>query len=79
FTGRDSWSTCSTPIVLFFFALLHQFVDPDKGNVSGQTLFLGSLFVSMSIVTDSLYALLANFIADRFRGSRHFQKKGNAT
>jgi threonine/homoserine/homoserine lactone efflux protein len=59
---------------LFFFAFLPQFVDPDKGNVTAQTLLLGALFVGMAIVTDSLYALLASSLADKLRGSRHFQK-----
>ncbi len=59
---------------LFFFAFLPQFVDPARGNVTGQTLFLGALFVGMAIITDSLYALLASSLADRLRGSRHFQK-----
>jgi threonine/homoserine/homoserine lactone efflux protein len=59
---------------LFFFAFLPQFVDPQKGNVTVQTLMLGAIFVGMAIVTDSLYALLASSLADRLRGSRHFQR-----
>ncbi len=59
---------------LFFFAFLPQFVDPNKGNVMGQTLLLGAIFVGMAIITDSLYALLASSLAERLRGSRHFQK-----
>ena len=59
---------------LFYFAFLPQFVDPVKGNVTGQTLFLGALFVGMAIITDSLYALLASSLAERLRGSWHFQK-----
>ena len=59
---------------LFYFAFLPQFVDPAKGNVTAQTLFLGALFVGMAFITDSLYALLAGSLADRLRDSRHFQK-----
>jgi threonine/homoserine/homoserine lactone efflux protein len=59
---------------LFFFAFLPQFVNPARGNVTAQTLSLGALFVGMAIVTDSLYALLASSLAERLRGSRHFQK-----
>ncbi|HET9588478.1 MAG TPA: LysE family translocator [Anaerolineales bacterium] len=58
---------------LFFFAFLPQFVDPDRGNVTIQTLWLGVLFVGMAIITDSMYALLASSLADRLRGNRHFQ------
>jgi threonine/homoserine/homoserine lactone efflux protein len=59
---------------VFFFAFLPQFVDPSKGNVTMQTLLLGAIFVGMAVVTDSLYALLASSLADKLRGSRHFQK-----
>jgi threonine/homoserine/homoserine lactone efflux protein len=59
---------------LFYFAFLPQFVDPTKGNVTAQTLFLGALFVGMAFITDSLYALLASSLAKRWRGSRNFQK-----
>ncbi len=59
---------------LFFFAFLPQFVDPHKGNVTGQTLLLGVIFVGMAIITDSIYALLASSIAVQLKGSRHFQK-----
>ena len=59
---------------LFFFAFLPQFVDPAKGNVTTQTLFLGALFVGMALITDSLYALLASSLADRLRGNRHYQE-----
>ena len=59
---------------LFYFAFLPQFVNPDRGNVTTQTLLLGALFVGMAFITDSLYALLASSVAERLRGSRHFQK-----
>jgi threonine/homoserine/homoserine lactone efflux protein len=59
---------------LFFFAFLPQFVNPERGNATAQTLLLGVIFVGMAIVTDSLYALLASSLADRLRGSQHFLK-----
>ncbi|MBN2115538.1 MAG: LysE family translocator [Anaerolineales bacterium] len=58
---------------VFFFAFLPQFVDPGKGNVTGQTLLLGAIFVGMAIITDSLYALAASSLAEKLRCSRHFQ------
>jgi len=61
---------------LFFFAFLPQFVDPTKGNVTAQTLFLGAVFVGMAIITDSMYAFLTSSIAGRLSGSRRFQKGG---
>jgi threonine/homoserine/homoserine lactone efflux protein len=61
---------------LFFFAFFPQFVDPAKGNVIGQNLLLGAVFVGMAIITDSMYALLASSIAGRVSGNRRFQKGG---
>jgi len=60
---------------LFFFAFLPQFVNPARGNVTGQTLLLGALFVGMAIITDSFYALLASSLAERLKGNRHFQTR----
>ena len=45
---------------LFFFAFLPQFITPERGNVTGQTLLLGAIFVGLAIITDSMYALLAS-------------------
>lgn len=59
---------------LFFFAFLPQFVNPDRGNATLQTLLLGAIFVGMAIITDSMYALLTSSLADKLRGSRPFQK-----
>ena len=59
---------------LFFFAFLPQFVDPARGNVTAQTVLLGSIFVGMGIITDSLYALLASSLAGRLAESKGFQK-----
>jgi threonine/homoserine/homoserine lactone efflux protein len=61
---------------LFFFAFLPQFVDPAKGNVVGQNLMLGAIFVGMAIITDSMYALVASSLAERLAGNRKFQKGG---
>src|SRR4026209_93498 len=59
---------------LFYFAFLPQFVDPAKGNVTGQTLLLAAIFVGMAFITDSSYALITSSLAERLRGSRHFQR-----
>ena len=59
---------------LFYFAFLPQFVDPAKGNVTLQTLFLGAIFVGMAFITDSMYALLASSLSERLRGNRQYQK-----
>ncbi len=59
---------------LFFFAFLPQFVDPARGNVTAQTILLGSIFVGMAIITDSLYALAASSLAGKLAGNKGFQK-----
>jgi threonine/homoserine/homoserine lactone efflux protein len=62
---------------LFFFAFLPQFVNPEIGNVTTQTLTLGVIFVLLAIVTDSLYALVASSLAKRLKGNTNFQKRQN--
>jgi len=59
---------------LFFFAFLPQFVSPERGNVTTQTLLLGAVFVGFALVTDSMYALLASSLAGRLKGNKNFQK-----
>lgn len=61
---------------LFFFAFLPQFIDPSKGNVTGQNLLLGAVFVGMAIITDSLFALLASSLTGKLTGNHRFQKGG---
>src|SRR6478736_2382312 len=60
---------------LFFLALLPQFVDTDRGGVWSQALALGLVFVSLGLVTDSMYALAAGtvggFLRRRRRGMRY--------
>lgn len=58
----------------FFLAFLPQFVDPELGSVTRQTLILGIIFVGLAIITDSLYALLASSLAGQFRRNKNFQK-----
>lgn len=44
---------------LFFLAFLPQFTDPARGSVVLQIILLGAIFVSMAILSDGLYALVA--------------------
>jgi threonine/homoserine/homoserine lactone efflux protein len=52
---------------LFFFAFLPQFVDPNRGQVAAQILFLGVLFALLGVTTDTFWALTAGTVADLFR------------
>jgi len=45
--------------ILFFIAFLPQFVDSTRGNPGMQFLLLGTIMVSMGLVTDSIYAAVA--------------------
>lgn len=55
---------------LFFYAFLPQFVDMQQGNVAGQVLFLGLLFVALGIVNDGIYALVAGSLGKKLKHSR---------
>lgn len=55
---------------LFFFAFLPQFADPTRGSVAWQIVFLGGLFITMGIVSDGTYALLAGGMGRWLRGHR---------
>jgi threonine/homoserine/homoserine lactone efflux protein len=55
--------------IVFFAAVLPQFVDRTAGHVPGQLLVLGGLFVAIALVSDSMWALLAGWLARHGRGS----------
>jgi len=61
---------------LFFFAFLPQFVSPERGSATSQTLLLGAVFVGLALITDSMYALLASSLAGQLKGRKNFQKGG---
>jgi len=55
---------------LFFVAFLPQFVDPSQSAIALQMLILGCLFVTMAVISDSMYALLAGTIGRWLKGFR---------
>ncbi len=55
-------SALNPKIALFFLAFLPQFVDPSRGPVPQQILFLGLVYVCLAILTDGAYALLAGSV-----------------
>jgi len=57
---------------LFFFAFLPQFVDPFRGSVEAQVIFLGLLFALFGVMSDSVYALLAGTLREWLRSSKSF-------
>lgn len=61
-------------VAIFFLAFLPQFVDPSRGAVPSQLLFLGLIYIALAIVTDGTYALLAGTLAEQV-GSRRTRQK----
>jgi threonine/homoserine/homoserine lactone efflux protein len=59
---------------LFFLAFLPQFVDPTRGHVAGQILFLGVLFAVLGVTSDSLWALFAGTVAHWLRGNARWMR-----
>src|SRR5256714_3281608 len=55
--------------IVFVFAFLPQFVDPDSPHAWLQVLVLGLSFALLGCLSDSMYALAAGTVADRLRGS----------
>jgi len=55
--------------VVFFAAVLPQFVDPHGGAVTGQMLVLGLVFLGVAIVLDVAWALAAGAARDWFATS----------
>jgi threonine/homoserine/homoserine lactone efflux protein len=55
--------------IVFFAAVLPQFVDHDAGGVPGQMLLLGLVPISIGLVTDTLWGLTASAARDWFARS----------
>ncbi|MCU1412139.1 MAG: LysE family translocator [Rhodoglobus sp.] len=55
--------------IVFFIAVLPQFVDYGAGAIPSQMLLLGFLFVAIALLTDSAWALAAGFARDWFAKS----------
>lgn len=62
---------------LFFIAFLPQFVDPGRGPAATQILVLGLCFVGLAALCDSCYAVAADHLAARVRGSVSVQRRIN--
>ena len=55
---------------LFFLAFLPQFVDVDQGHVAVQIAVLGLLFVTLALISDSVWGLAAGSAAGWLRAQR---------
>src|SRR4051812_43400736 len=59
---------------LFFLAFLPQFVDPSAGPVVPQMLVLGLMLVSLGVLSDGTYALLAASVGNHLRARRRLER-----
>ena len=66
-------------VSIFFLAFLPQFADPAKGNISGQLLLLGGIFIVAALIVFGAISLLAGVFGERFRQSPFAQKALNRT
>lgn len=60
-------------IAIFFLAFLPQFTNPNEGNLTGQLLLLGLVFILVALVIFISIASMAGFIATWLRGSARAQ------
>ena len=60
FTQGIVVNTFNPKVALFFLSFLPQFIDANRGSAALQSLVLGSIFVVLGCISDSLYALLAS-------------------
>src|SRR5215469_9004440 len=67
-------NTLNPKTALFFFAFLPQFVDPGRGRISVQILFLGLLFAVMGVLSDSIWALSSGTVAEWLRRDRRWMR-----
>jgi threonine/homoserine/homoserine lactone efflux protein len=61
-------------VAIFFLAFLPQFVDPDGGAVALQVLVLGVVFLTVAVLCDGAWALVAGAAAARLRSSVHARR-----
>ncbi len=70
---EGAWTNLLNPkVALFILAFLPQFVDPARGNVVGQMLFLGLLFNIGGTTVNLAVALVVGWISDHLRQSAKF-------
>jgi threonine/homoserine/homoserine lactone efflux protein len=60
--------------IVFIFAFIPQFVDPNARHVWLQVLVFGLSFSFLGFLSDSLYALAAGTVADRLRGTHRIAR-----
>jgi threonine/homoserine/homoserine lactone efflux protein len=54
--------------VVFFAAILPQFIDQQKSNVTAQLLLMGAIFAVVALISDGTYGLLAGTVRQWLSG-----------
>jgi len=54
--------------IVFFAAILPQFVDQEKNNVTAQLILLGAIFALIALISDGSYGLLAGTVRQWLAG-----------
>jgi threonine/homoserine/homoserine lactone efflux protein len=54
--------------IVFFAAILPQFVDQEKNNVTAQLMLLGAIFAAIAMISDGSYGLLAGTVRSWLAG-----------
>ena len=54
--------------IVFFAAILPQFVDQEKDNVTAQLLILGAIFAAIALISDGSYGFLAGTVRNWLAG-----------
>ena len=62
-------------VILFFLALLPQFVDRAAGDVPAQVMLLGLVLFALGVITDMTYALGAGSLGVWLRGRPSFARR----
>lgn len=65
--------------LVFYAAVLPQFIDRDRGHITGQLLFLGALFSVLAFISDGSWGLLAGTARNWLSGEATRLEKLRAT
>ena len=64
---------------LFFLAFVPQFVNTTRGSVWFQVVVLGLLFITLGLISDSLYALAGGYVGGLLRRRRTAMRYASGT